>query len=51
MKLIYMQDTIDFIEVEKGKEHAIEIINQGVVIPGIEGSGEKSYLLIENEEE
>jgi hypothetical protein len=51
MKVIYMQDTIDLIEVRNGKEEALAIIAQGIVIPGVEDSDEKSYLLIEEEED
>lgn len=51
MKVIYMQDTIDLIEVRNGKEEALSIIAQGTVIPGVEDSDEKSYLLIEEKEE
>lgn len=51
MKVIYMQDTIDLIEVRNGKEEALAIIAQGTVIPGVEDSDEKSYLLIEEKED
>lgn len=51
MKVIYMQDTIDLIEVRNGKEEALSIIEQGIVIPGVEDSNKKSYLLIEEKEE
>lgn len=50
MKVIYMQDTIDLIEVRQGKEKALGIISQGIIIPGVEDSNEKSYLLIEEKE-
>ena len=51
MKVIYMQDTIDLIEVKNGRKEAMAIIAQGTVIPGVEDSNEKSYLLIEEKEE
>jgi hypothetical protein len=51
MKVIYMQDTIDLIEVRNGKEEALGLISQGIVIPGVEDSNEKSYLLIEEKED
>jgi len=51
MKLIYMQDTIDLIEIRNGKTEALAIIAKGTVIPGVEDSNEKSYLLIEEKEE
>lgn len=51
MKVIYMQDTIDLIEVRNGKEEALALIGLGTVIPGVEDSNEKSYLLIEEKEE
>jgi len=50
MKVIYMQDTIDLIEIRNGKEEALAIISRGTIIPGVEDSDEKSYLLIEEEE-
>lgn len=51
MKVIYMQDTIDLIEVRNGKKEALALIGLGTVIPGAEDSNEKSYLLIEEKEE
>lgn len=51
MKVIYMQDTIDLIEVKNGKKEALALIGLGIVIPGVEDSNEKSYLLIEEKEE
>ena len=49
MKIIYMQDTIDLLEKINGKEEVLALIEQGVVIQGEEDSNEKSYLLIEKE--
>jgi hypothetical protein len=51
MKIVYMQDTIDLIEIRNGKAEALSIIAQGIVVPGVEDSNEKSYLLIEEQEE
>jgi hypothetical protein len=46
-----MQDTIDLIEVRNGKVEALALIELGTIIPGVEDSDEKSYLLIEEEED
>jgi hypothetical protein len=46
-----MQDTIDLIEVRNGKVEALDLIAQGIIIPGVEDSNEKSYLLIEEKED
>lgn len=51
MKVVYMQDTIDLIEVRNGKTEALALIGLGTVIPGVEDSNKKSYLLIEEKEE